>query len=230
MWIRHPLPLITREVPALRLTRDHACLLLQDLHAPFADAPQGHLARRAREKVLTREFDEYFDALELIGPNISRVLARARELGIAVVYSCLGYLPPAEPSALQKAMGWEWDLSGEDGRFPAAWQPREGEPLFAKPGWGALGSAGLEPYLRERGIDTVILVGTMFDFGLRQTAGELTDRGFGCLIVSDAIAALTQVGRTYIGGNVLHGMTKLRSTGELLQLLANLDAQNAVLV
>jgi nicotinamidase-related amidase len=230
MWIRHPLPLLTQAVPAIQLDRAHTCLLLQDLHAPFADAAGGWLAARARAKVLLREFDEYFDALDLIAPNITRVLSAARGLGIQVVYSCLGYFSPGQPSAMQQAMGWEWNLDGPDGAFPSAWQPQPGEAVFAKPGWGALANPELVHYLRQHNISTVVVAGSMFEFGIRQSCGELADGGIAHLIVADGVAALTHVGRAYTGGSIAHGMTKLRSTGELLALFAELASREYVLV
>ena len=73
-----------------------------------------------------------------------------------------------------------------------------------------------------------MLAGVPFDFGIRQTCGELADRGIGSLVVSDAVASITQTGQTYSRGNVAHGLTKLRSTGELLGLLSDLEATGSV--
>ncbi|CAN5740429.1 hypothetical protein BH23CHL2_BH23CHL2_30120 [soil metagenome] len=99
--MRHPLTLVTDEVPAIRLRSGRACLILQDVHNPLADAANGWLARRAREKVLIREFDEYFDMLNLVSGNF-RILAEAcRQSGIDVVYVSLGVQSGGEASAFQ---------------------------------------------------------------------------------------------------------------------------------
>ena len=230
MLIRHPLTLLTREVPAIELAPDQTCLLLQDLHKPFADAQGGWLASFARAKVLLREFDDYFDALDLVSPNIVKVLTQARKLGLAVVYSSMGYLAPASPSPFQEATGWLWELSGENGQFPDAWSPRTDDVRFAKPGWGASGNPAFVAHLHERGVHNVIVMGTMLDFGIRQTCAELSDRGIQPLVVSDAVVALTGVGRSFTTGSMAHGMTKLRSTGELMDLLATMAQQGRVLV
>src|SRR5918999_5918851 len=102
MAVRHPLPLLTREVPPLLLRPGATWLLLQDLHAPFGDAEGGALARLAARKVVAREFDDYFDTLRLIVPNVARLLGAARASGLGVVYSCLGHALGDRPSPFQE--------------------------------------------------------------------------------------------------------------------------------
>jgi nicotinamidase-related amidase len=227
---RHPLPLLTRATRPFVLDRAHTCLLLQDLHAPCADLADGALLRQARDKVLAREFDEYADAVRLITPNIMRLLIGFRAQQIAVLYSCLGYRAGQPPSAFQDATGWHWDLDGPDGAFPNGWTPLADEPVFAKPGWGALANPELPRFLVERAITSVVVLGTMFETGIRQTCVELGDRGFGVLVVADGVAALTQAGHAFTAGDIAHGLTKLRTTGELLDLLARLDTEERVLI
>jgi nicotinamidase-related amidase len=200
------------------------------MHAPFADLENGALATLAARKVLAREFDEYSDTMRLIAPNVARVVAAARDHGLSVVYSCLGYESGAEPSAFQEATGWCWRLDGPDGTFPAAWSPAPGERVFAKPGWGALANPAFARFLDERGVANLLVVGAMFDFGIRQTCYELMDRGLGSLVVSDAVAPLTLAAQGHVSGNLAHGLVKLRSTAELLDLLAVMRREGEVLV
>jgi nicotinamidase-related amidase len=228
--LRNPLPLLTREVPPLSLRPGETWLLAQDMHAPFADLENGALARQARAKVVSREFDEYSDGLRLIGPNVAALVAAARESGLGVVFCCLGHEEDDQPSAFQVATGWCWRLDGPDGAFPAAWRPREGEPIFAKPGWGALANPAFVAFLEENGIRNVLVVGAMLDFGIRQTCYELMDRGIGALVVSDAVAPLTFAAQGHVAGNLAHGMTKLRSTAELLDLLSVMRRDGEALV
>ena len=163
--LRHPLTLLTQEVPPLALRPGATWLLVQDLHTPFADVEFGALARMATDKVLRREFDEFTDALQLIGPNVESVVVAAREQGLGVVYSCLGYERDDEPSLFQEATGWRWRLDGFETMFPAAWRPAVGDPVFAKPGWGALANPAFARFLEERGIENLLVAGAMFDLG-----------------------------------------------------------------
>lgn len=228
--MRHPLTLLTREVRSLTLQPGVTWLLLQDLHTPFADPDRGALMTLAARKVLAREFDEYTESLRLIAPNVEQLAAAAREHGLGVVYSCLGYEKDREPSAFQQATGWCWRLDGPDGAFPEAWRPLPDEPIFAKPGWGALANPAFGNFLDERGVVNLLVAGAMFDFGIRQTCYELMDRGIGSLIVSDAVAPLTHIAQGHVAGNVAHGLVKLRSTAEVLDLFAVMRRDGTVLV
>ena len=228
--IRHPLPLLTKETRPLDLRVDNACLLIQDLHSPFADPTDGWLARRAREKVLMREFEEYFYLLALISPNIPRILGAVRDLGIKVVFSSLGHSSGEPPSPFQEAMGWTWDLDGALGTFPEGWRPAEGEMVLSKPGWSALGNPSFERTLADNSIANVLVMGAMLDFGIRQTCVDLSDRGIGSLIISDGVVALTKAGQEYTGDSVAHGLIKLRTTGETLSLLEVLRREGSVLI
>ena len=218
--LRHPLTLLTREVRPLRLRPGPTWLLVQDLHAPFADLETGTLAREAARKVVAREFDEFTDTMRLIAPNVTRMVAAARECGLGVVYSCLGHEAGRAPSAFQEATGWTWRIDGPEGAFPEAWRPAAGERVFAKPGWGALADPAFARFLDERRVENLLVVGAMFDFGIRQTCYELADRGLGSLVIADAVAPLTLAAQGHVAGNLAHGLIKLRSTAETLDLLA----------
>jgi len=228
--LRHPLTLLTREVPPIPLNRTRICLLLQDLHDAPADPDNGWLARQSRSKVLDREFDEYFDTLRLIAPNVERLVSAFRERQIAVLFTCLGSRRGQPYSRFQQATGWEWNLDGPDGSFAEGWRPREDEPVFAKPGWGALANPDFRQHILTQRIASVVIAGALFDFGIRQTCYELADLGIGSLIVSDAVAGLTYAASGHTAGNLAHGLSKLRSTEELLDLLTVLDQSGSVIV
>jgi nicotinamidase-related amidase len=222
--------LLTKEVRPIRLEPGRTWLLVQDLHAPFADPTEGALASLAARKVVSREFDEFSDTLRLVAPNLGRLVNVARDHRIGVVYSCLGHAPNEEPSAFQEATGWCWRVTGEASDFPAPWRPEPGERVFTKPGWGALANPAFARFLDEQGAANLIVIGTMLDFGIRQTCYELADRGLGCLVISDAVVPLTLAAQGHTTGNLAHGLIKLRSTAELIDLLAVVRQEGAVLI
>ena len=229
MVLRHPLTLVTKESRPITLTASNTCLLLQDLHAPFTDPEHGWLARRVKEKVLSREFDEYFELLAIISQNIPKVLGAARDLGMHVVFSSLGH-GDNNVSDFQQATGWAWDLKGENGSYPRDWEPGDEELVLPKPGWSALSNPDFAAYLEENSIANVAVMGTMLDFGISQTCLDLSDRGISSLIISDAVAALTRVGQDYVSGNIAHGLIKLRTTSEVIDLLQVVEKEGSVLI
>ncbi len=230
MMVRHPLTLVMKETRPLDLRVESACLLLQDLHSPFADASEGWLARRVRQKVLMREFDDYFQLLDLISPNIPLVLNATRGMGIRVAYSCLGRGAGEPASAFQEAAQWIWDLDGPHGVHPEAWRPADGERVFSKPGWSALSNPRFVDFLLENGVANVVVMGGMFDYGIRQTCIDLSDRGIGSLIITDGVFSSTQDGQAYTADSVAHGLIKLRNAGEFLGLLDVLKRDGSVLI
>ena len=230
MQVRHPLTLITKETSPLNLTVENTCLLLQDLHSPFTDDADGWLVNRVNQKVLMREFDDYFHLLGLIRPNIPRVLKAAREMGIRVTYSCLGHWANDAPSLFQKATGWTWNLDDPLGRHPEEWKPKDDEPVFSKPGWGALANPKFAAYLTKNNIANVIVMGALLDFGIRQTCLELSDHGIQSLILGDAAFGLTDAGHIFTSDAVAHGLVKIRTTGEFLLLLKTMEREGSVLI
>ena len=229
MVLRHPLTLVTKESRPITLTASNTCLLLQDLHSPFADPENGWLARRVKEKVLSREFDEYFELLAIISKNIPKALKAARGLGMPVVFSSLGHSDD-NVSDFQQATGWAWNLNGENGGYPKDWEPGDGEPVLPKPGWSALSNPDFSAYLEENNVVNVAVMGTMLDFGISQTCLDLSDRGISSLIVSDAVAALTRASQEYTSGNIAHGLIKLRTTSEVIDLLQVVEKEGSFLI
>ena len=230
MQVRHPLTLVIKETLPLNLTVDNTCLLLHDLHSPFTDADDGWLVNKVNQKVLMREFDDYFHLLNLIRPNIPRVLKAARNMNIPVAYSCLGHFDDEPPSLFQQATGLAWNLDGPLGSHPDEWQPGENEPVFSKPGWSACANPKFAAFLAENDVQNVIVMGAMLDFGVRQTCLDLSDHGIQSLIVGDAAFGLTDAGHIYTNDAVTHGLVKVRTTGELLLLLKPLQQNGSVLI
>lgn len=67
--------------------------------------------------------------------------------------------------------------------------PRFGEPIVDKPGKSAFIYTDFELLLKVKGVTNLIITGVTTDVCVSSTMREANDRGFECLVVSDACGA-----------------------------------------
>ena len=67
--------------------------------------------------------------------------------------------------------------------------PVQGEPVIDKPGKGSFYGTDLEVILKAQGIQTLIVMGVTTEVCVHTTVREANDRGFHCIVVSDACAS-----------------------------------------
>ena len=133
-------------------------------------------------------------------PPARALLAAARRAGMLVVHTREGHRPdlsdaPAAkiergtPSARIGAPGpmGRILIRGEPGHdIVADLAPLPGEPVVDKPGKGAFYATDLAEILGARGIATLIVCGVTTEVCVHTTVREANDRGYRCLVVSDA--------------------------------------------
>lgn len=71
-------------------------------------------------------------------------------------------------------------------------KPKANEIIIDKPGRSAFAHTDFEHILRLKGIQNLIFTGVTTDVCVSSTMREANDRGFDCLLVSDATAAGSQ--------------------------------------
>lgn len=139
-----------------------------------------------------------------IGPTQACVAA-ARVSGLRVVWTRQGYRQDlAEMPAWKRLKGARMGspigkpgplgrvlVRGEPGfEIVPELAPRSGEPLVDKTANGAFTGTDLEPVLRAAGVRALAFAGITIDVCVHTTLREANDRGFQCLLVSDACGAL----------------------------------------
>ncbi len=133
-------------------------------------------------------------------PPARALLGAAREAGLLVIHTREGHEPDlsdAPPSKLERGeptarigapgpMG-RILIRGEPGHdiIPAL-KPAPGEPVIDKPGKGAFYATGLGDLLEARGIATLLVCGVTTEVCVHTTVREANDRGYRCVVVSDA--------------------------------------------
>jgi nicotinamidase-related amidase len=182
-----------RPFPHDGLSRAGVALLLIDMQRDFLEAG-GYLASMGYDVDLVRT---------AIAPA-RRLLDAARDAGLTVVHTRqgfrpdLGELPPhrlARVRAGASAIGKPGPLGrflirGEPGfEIVPELEPAAGEPVVDKSGNGAFWGTDLASILAERDVRALILAGVTTDVCVHCTLREANDRGFECLLVSDACAS-----------------------------------------
>lgn len=162
-----------------------------------------------------------------IVPAAKKAIEVARSVGIEIIHTRESYSPDlSDVTPLKAQMGYVGAdgplgrclIRGEPGcDFIDEMRPEAGEQVFDKAGFSAFYGTNLENHLQNRGITHLIVTGVTYQCCVHSTLREAVDRGFYCLTLNDACAAIAEE---------LEEATRLiiRSEGNLFGWIASNDS------
>ncbi len=167
-----------------------------------------------------------------IVPNINRLAAATRGAGGTVVWIISTYGPRHEdywPTFFDHVMSPEAAarfrgalIEGEEShRIYGALEVADGDLTVAKNRFGAfIGSSGrLQAVLHDRGIDTLLITGTVTNMCCETTAREAAMLSFKTIMVADANAARSDEEHIATLSTFLQGMGDVHTTQNLVAML-----------
>jgi len=183
---------------AVAIDRARTAVIVVDMQNDFAS--DGGMFDRAGIDITT---------VKSIVPNVRAVLDAARAAGVAVVYLKMGFAPdlcdagyPSSPTWLKHAPLRVGDhVTAPDGApsrilIRACWNtdildevaPEPGDVVMDKTRYSGFFGTGLDAWLRERTITSLVVVGATTSVCVESTVRDAVFRDYHCLVVSDATA------------------------------------------
>lgn len=156
-----------------------------------------------------------------IVPHIQDLLAAFRVKGLPVIYVCTytaedvrfpayGFFWPGVKESRVNYMGTR------DVEVIEELAPAEGEPVFYNWPFNIFWAKGLEQYLRDEGIETVVLGGVATGMSVGTAAFALADRFYNLIIPSDACADGNRALHDMILGSMLPAIALVTTSDDII--------------
>lgn len=153
--------------------------------------------------------------------NSVRLAQACREAGILVVLVRVGHdsakVPHPKPITDSSFSGFQSSPDAKE--IPSELGPEGGDIVVDKYNWGAFYGTNLDIHLRRRGIQTLIVTGLVTNIGVDTTMRQAQERGYDQVMVSDAVAAMTQEEHDYTLKIIAPRLARIRTTEQVLAAL-----------
>ena len=221
-------------LPQVELTSENRfALLIIDMQHVCAhrDYGQGIIMK----KKFPAMWKDYFDRLEkVVIPNQQRLLGFFRRRGWRVIYTTVG---PELPDGSDMFARRRWrdqerikithsphffSRGTLERSILEAVRPQPQELVVNKNSSGAFNSSALDQFLRNMGIDSLVIAGVVTNACVETTARDAADRGYNCIVVEDGCPSYEPLSHEMTLRSFARLFGKVLSTRELIRLLSRL--------
>lgn len=143
------------------------------------------------EAYLRADSPLYCDTASAAAETAASLLAKAREAERPVVFTNVTYQPGGTDGGLfyRKVPALKlFEIGSPLGAFPPKLEPREGELILSKQYPSAFFQTGLDSWLRERGIDTLVICGYSTSGCVRASVLDALQYGFAPFVAKHGCA------------------------------------------
>jgi nicotinamidase-related amidase len=134
-------------------------------------------------------------------PNLQRLLAGARKVGMTTFYPCGAHAADGSDTvarltdtdmdlkagaSLDRGIKPRFFKGSREAEIAAELAPQEGDVVVPKHRWSSFYQTDLDLNLRVRGIDTIVIAGGSTDVGIASTVFAARDMDYGIVVASDA--------------------------------------------
>ena len=212
------------------LAPDRTALLVIDMQRYFV-RPEYTYGKNAMKGDPERASAYFQRVLEIVIPNIQRLLEKCRIFGVYIVYTELGSQTPdgrdlprwlrrKNESARRNVGGVIIPpFTDPSCRVDDRLAPQRSDHVLQKTTSGPLNSTKLDQTLRVIGIDTIVVTGVLTPVCVAQTAREFADRDFETIVIEDACAAGNETYHKIALETISNTFGTVVSTDMALQLL-----------
>jgi ureidoacrylate peracid hydrolase len=168
-------------------------------------------------------------------PNLKRLLAGARKVGMTTIYPTVGYAPDGSDIVARltdtamdltpyrerspKEQGTHVPRGTKAAEIAPEFKPLKTDVVVPKHKWNAFFMTDLDFHLRCRGIDTIVLAGGSTDVGIAATAYGARDLDLGLVIAHDACHSMIQENHDFLMERVFPRMGRVMSVDDAVGLM-----------
>lgn len=167
-------------------------------------------------------------------PNLSRLLAGARKVGMTTFYPAGGHAPDGSDTvdrltdtdmdllpggSADKPIKPRFHKGSKESEIAAELAPLDSDVFIPKQRWNSFHQTNLELQFRARGIDTIVIAGGSTDVGIASTVFAARDMDYGIVVVRDGCYSARGPNNDFFMDRVFPRMGRVMSVDQTVALM-----------